>query len=88
VARDENFVAHILSEPRITPPAGKEYSIPRVLGFAARHAFQRDCETNFEYLLPIDGQVRLVRLQTHNFRLFLHKQADKRQISVCRMSKW
>ncbi len=28
-------------------------------------------------LMSIDGQVRLVRLQTDNFRLFLRKQTDK-----------
>jgi hypothetical protein len=38
----------------------------------------------------IDGQVRLVRLvslQTDNFRLFVREQTDKRQTSVCRMKK-
>jgi hypothetical protein len=39
---------------------------------------------------PIDGQVLLVclaRLQTDNFPLFLRKKTDKRQTSVCMMSK-
>ncbi len=42
-------------------------------------------------LLSIDGEVRLLRsvcLQMNNFRLFLHQQSDKRQTSVCTMSKW
>jgi hypothetical protein len=40
-----------------------------------------------------DGQARLVRLlrvirlQTGNFQLYLRQQTDKRQTSVCRMSK-
>jgi hypothetical protein len=33
-------------------------------------------------LIHIDGQVRLVRLQTANFRLFLHQQTDKRQTHI------
>ncbi len=32
----------------------------------------------------IDGQVRLVRLQMDNFRLFLHQQTDKRQLLLAR----
>ncbi len=48
-------------------------------------------------ILGIDGQVRLVRLarlvrlvrlQMDYFRLFLSKQTDKQQTSVCTMSKW
>jgi hypothetical protein len=35
----------------------------------------------------INGQVRLVRLPTVNFHLFLRQQKDKRQ-TVCTMSKW
>jgi hypothetical protein len=35
----------------------------------------------------IDGQLRLVRLQTDSFRLFLRQQMDKRQTSVYTMSK-
>jgi hypothetical protein len=31
--------------------------------------------------------VHLVRLQTDNFHLFLRKQTDKQQTSVCTMSK-
>ncbi len=31
------------------------------------------------FLVSIDGQVRLGRLQTDNSRLFLRKQTDKRQ---------
>jgi hypothetical protein len=33
------------------------------------------------------GHIRLVRLQKDNFRLFLCKQTDKRQTSVCTTSK-
>jgi hypothetical protein len=32
--------------------------------------------------------IRLVRLQTDNFHLFLHQLTDKQQTSVCTMSKW
>jgi hypothetical protein len=35
----------------------------------------------------IDKQVRLVRLQMGNFRLFLRQKTDKQQTSVCTMSK-
>jgi hypothetical protein len=38
-------------------------------------------------ICSIDGQVRLVRLQTDNFCLFLLKQTDKRRNSVCKISK-
>jgi hypothetical protein len=43
-------------------------------------------------LIPIDGQVRLgrlVRLQmdSGSFRFFRRKKTDKRQTSVCTMSK-
>ncbi len=48
------------------------------------------------YELSTDGQVRLVcsvrlvcliRLKTDNFHLFLRLKTDKRQTSVCTMSK-
>jgi hypothetical protein len=40
--------------------------------------------------IHIEGQVhvvRLIRLQTDNFHLFLYQQTDKRQTSVCTISK-
>jgi hypothetical protein len=38
----------------------------------------------------IDGQVRLLGLQTDNFRWFICKQTDKQQTSVCKYAngKW
>jgi hypothetical protein len=41
----------------------------------------------FAYILPLDGQVRLVSLQTDNFHLFLCQQTDRRYTSVCTLSK-
>jgi hypothetical protein len=38
-------------------------------------------------IYAIDGQFRLVCLQTDDFRLFLRQQKDKRQTFVCTMSK-
>jgi hypothetical protein len=35
----------------------------------------------------VDGQVRLVLLKADNFHLFLCEQMEKRQTSVCTMSK-
>jgi hypothetical protein len=45
------------------------------------------CTIFVHILMGIDRQVRLVRLQTNNFRLFLRKQMDKQQTSICTMSK-
>ncbi len=47
------------------------------------------CNTSIDLLLwlTIGGQVRLVRLQTENFRWFLLQQKEKRQTSICTMSK-
>jgi hypothetical protein len=39
-------------------------------------------------LESIDGQVRLVRLQTENFRLFLRQQTDKRQTFKLSFVRW
>jgi hypothetical protein len=36
---------------------------------------------------PLSPLVRLVHMQTDNFRLFLRHQLDKLQSSVCTMSK-
>ncbi len=38
-------------------------------------------------VVPIDGQVRLVRLQIDNNCLFLGQQTDKWKTSICMMSK-
>ncbi len=45
---------------------------------------------NFNWFVCIDEHVRLVRLirlQTENFRLFLRQHTDKRQTYVCTISK-
>jgi hypothetical protein len=39
-------------------------------------------------LVTIDGQVRLIRLQTDNFCLILHQQTDKWQNYVWTNAKW
>ncbi len=36
--------------------------------------------------ISLDWHIRLVRLQSDNFRFFLGKHTDKRQTSVCPMS--
>jgi hypothetical protein len=56
----------------------------QVKAAAARTVAAKVCKRGGD---SIDGQVRLVRLQTDNFRLFLRKQTDKRQNSVCKISK-
>ncbi len=60
----------------------------------SRRVFKKNILNDMQF--SIDGQVRLVRLvhlvrlvrlQTDNFGLFLRYQTDKRQASVCTMSK-
>jgi hypothetical protein len=57
------------------------YVPPRTSTFDGAHV-------QISFAIAMDGQVRLVRLQTNNFCLFLHQQMDKRQIFICTMSQW
>jgi hypothetical protein len=51
------------------------------------HYVRANGPLRYIHAMGIDGQVRLVRLKTDNFRLFLRNQMDKRQNSVCMLSK-
>ncbi len=57
-----------------------------ICSFAARVSLEFFYSSS-QLVLCIDGQGRLVRMQTDNFRLFLCKQTDKQQTSVSLMSK-